>query len=218
MFLLFVLLSIVDVLFVGRSQMLPVVQTSESMTLECRISRSTIHFTPWRSWQALPPGTNKPLGSLASTGPLPGDRQALHLPLRACQISTAETCFLLVYLARKGIAPFHPTRPAGPAHTSTGAARARGLQQRDEQVGKVHVGWPYCSPLGILWGSTPQSCPQTHPSPDDGGELKLDQKLLMKTHHLNQAKKISINFNLAMYRRFNSWYKIHGRKYRKCWA
>jgi hypothetical protein len=138
---------------------LPFDTTSESKTLECRVSRSMIYSTPRKSWQALPTGIDKPLAFRASTSPLPpGLRRALRLPLSACQIATAETRFLLVYLARKGIAPCRPTRPQ--AHL---IPRPELLEPGDYNTATSRWGRSMSpNPTALRWGYDGVQLPRVH--------------------------------------------------------
>jgi hypothetical protein len=127
---------------------MPLVRTSESRTLECRISRGTIYPAPRRSWQAPPPGIDKPLISLASTSPSPpGPRQAPRLPLRAVSNIHSSDPLPAGPFGTRGDSALSPNMAAGPDHTSIGAATARGLPQRDEQGGRSMS----ANPAALRW-------------------------------------------------------------------
>ncbi len=54
-----------------------------------------------------------------------------------------------------------PNAAAGPEHPGL-SCYSPGTTTTRRAGGKVLVDQPYCSPLGILWGSTPQSSPHSH--------------------------------------------------------
>ena len=76
--------------------------------------------------------------------------------------TTAETRLSLV-ASHAGSSSSHQFgRRLRPGLFRRGPARCT---QRDDQVGEAHASacrLPYCSPLGISWGPTPQSSPQAH--------------------------------------------------------
>ncbi len=98
-----------------------------------------------------------------------------------------------------------PNAAAGPKHPGR-SCHSPGTTTTQRAEGKVLVDQPCCSPLGILWGSPLHSSPQSHPSPDDGGERKfniccnfLNSSSISVMLHLDKKNAlITINYNSTL--------------------